>query len=324
MNSKQDGNLSSAAQENKLSLVKFKGLSSEAFQHPLDQTATENLKKLKGFDWVVKKFIEYNVERFSYIENIGNNIRVGPKQMKKYYSMLQECCDILDMPEPELYVANGPVNAQTSGHNNPYIVLFTGLLQLMPDDAIRVVIAHELGHIKCGHVLYKTMASLIQPIMEIVGQATFGIGNLVGVALTSSLAVWNRRSELSADRAALLAVQCIEPCIDTMMFLSGGILGKLDYLDREQFINQSRTYQAVDDDTLGKFYKYFQTIDMTHPHCVERVHEIDIWYRSPHYEQLISGKMLGATNIKYCPTCKAIIQPGVKFCPSDGTPIPFR
>jgi hypothetical protein len=140
--------------------VALKGIPATAFQHPLDRQATENLKKVKGFDWIVGKFIEYGFERIEYITHIGSGIRVGPKQMAMHYAMLRECCETLDIPEPEMYVMEGGVNAFTAGHNHPFIVLETGLLELMDDDETMAVIAHELGHIKCGHAhLRRPMAT---------------------------------------------------------------------------------------------------------------------------------------------------------------------
>ena len=58
--------------------VPLKGLPATAFQHPLDRQATVNLKKIKGFDWLVGKFIEYGFERIDYITHVGGGIRVGP------------------------------------------------------------------------------------------------------------------------------------------------------------------------------------------------------------------------------------------------------
>src|SRR5438067_879535 len=81
--------------------IPLKGLPATAFQHPLDRQASENLRKLKGFDWLAAKFVEYGVERIEYVNHVGGGIRVGPRQMKKHYAMLLECCDILDVPEPE-------------------------------------------------------------------------------------------------------------------------------------------------------------------------------------------------------------------------------
>lgn len=164
--------------------IPLKGLTANTFQHPLDRQATENLKRLKGFDWLVGKFVEYGIERIEYVKHIGGGVRVGPKQMAKQYAMLQESCFILDVPEPEMYVMQGGVNAYTSGHNHPFIVLETGLLELMEDDdEVMAVIAHELGHVKCGHILYSTMARGIKPLLELVGKATLGAGIYLAAAL---------------------------------------------------------------------------------------------------------------------------------------------
>src|SRR5256885_10893687 len=84
--------------------VPLRGLPPLAFQHPLDLKATESLKKIKGFDWLAAKFVEYGVERMEYVNHIGGAIRVGPKQYAKHYNMLLQCCEILDVPEPEIYV----------------------------------------------------------------------------------------------------------------------------------------------------------------------------------------------------------------------------
>ena len=56
--------------------------------------------------------------------------------MAAHYAMLRECCEILDVAEPELYVMEGGVNAYTSGHNHPFIILETGLLELFDDDEV--------------------------------------------------------------------------------------------------------------------------------------------------------------------------------------------
>jgi hypothetical protein len=106
--------------------VPLKGLPAASFQHPLDRQATENLKKIRGFDWLAGKFVEYGVERIEYVTHIGAGIRVGPRQMSRHYAMLRECCEILDVAEPELYVMQGGVNAYTSGHNHPFIVVERG------------------------------------------------------------------------------------------------------------------------------------------------------------------------------------------------------
>ncbi len=320
--------MSETALMNKPKRVPLKGLPAAAFQHPLDRQATENLRKLKGFDWLCAKFVEYGVERIEYVNHVGGGIRVGPRQMKHHYAMLRECCDILDMQEPELYAMQGSVNAFTSGHNHPFIVIETGLLELMTDDEVMAVIAHELGHIKCGHVLYKTMARGIKPFLEVAGQATLGLGALVGSAIQSGLTAWNRRSELSADRAALLVMQEAKPCIGMLMKLAGGTERHAEWLDEEQFLNQARAYQeGMDQNMSDRFYRWVANMGSTHPFAVERARMLDEWVNAPEYANIIAGRYgeqngaLAKTTLCPNPKCAHPIKPGTMFCGECGTPL---
>ena len=305
--------------------VPLKGLPPTAFQHPLDRQATESLKKIKGFDWLVKKFIEYGFERIDYITHIGSGIRVGPRQMAMHYAMLRECCDILDVAEPELYVMKGDVNAYTSGHTHPFIILETGLLELMDDDEVMAVIAHELGHIKCGHVLYKMMARAIQPLIEMAG----AVGKVAGVGIEAGLSVWDRRSELSADRAALLGMQNAHPCVTMLMKIAGGTTRHVHALDAEQFLNQARAYQeGLDQKTSNRFYRFLANMGATHPFPVERARALDEWAGSSEYNAILAGNWASPLPVtvkgKLCPKCGGQWPLTELFCGADGTPLPVH
>jgi len=302
-------------------------LPAAVFQHPLDKQATENLKKIKGFEWIVEKIIDYGFERIEYIRNIGGAVRIGPGQMPKHYAMLQECCRILDVEEPELYVMQGGVNAYTSGHRNPFIVLQTGLLELLEDDEeVMAVIAHELGHIKCEHVLYKTMARNINALVDALGRATLGIGSLFGTGFEMALLAWDRRSELSADRASMLVIQKKKPCIMMLMKLAGGTVRCLEEMSFEQFLNQARTYkEGMDNKLASRFYRFLVTMSQNHPFPVERARALDEWFDSEEYKNILTGKYypdsLPAENIT-CPSCgKNITQQNARFCLSCGAPL---
>ena len=187
---------------------RFPGLDPAVLQHPYDRAALNALQKIPGMDIIVRKFIELFPERVAYIQNVAQTVRVTKSQCPELYAQLQEACAILDMRPPELYVAHNPLpNAWTSGHDHPYIVVTSGLLDLMSEDEILAVIGHELGHIKSGHVLYRTMALCIQLLLTIVGDMTLGIGRLIGRSLEATLLEWYRKSEFTSDRAALLVTQ---------------------------------------------------------------------------------------------------------------------
>ena len=156
-----------------------------AFQHPDDVVATDALRSVPGLDTVVSKVMEYGFERLYYLDNVAGNVRVGPRQCSpRLYRALQWGCKILDVEEPELYVTLDPVpNAFTYGHTRPFIVMTSGLVDMLDDEERFFVIAHELGHIKADHVLYTVLAKNIAAIMTLIGQMTLGIGALLGQGL---------------------------------------------------------------------------------------------------------------------------------------------
>ena len=258
----------------------FPGLEAKDFQHPSDVSATEALKQIPGLDKVVAKVLEYSLERIFYLQNIAGSVRVTPKMFGRLHRTLGWGCKILDLEEPEFYVKLDPVpNAYTFGHTKPFVVMTTGLIDLLDDKECFFVIGHELGHIKADHVLYTTLAHNISAIVAMIGQATFGIGNIVGQALVISLHEWYRKAELTCDRAGLLCVQEVEPCLQGFMKMAGGASRLYEEMDHEEFLTQVRAFEDADESLLNRTYKGLITTYRTHPFPVLRAKELDLWHR---------------------------------------------
>jgi Zn-dependent protease with chaperone function len=240
---------------------------------------------------VVRKFIELFPERVAYIQNVAQSVRVSPTQCPQLYGLFQEACAILDMPEPELYAAQFPVpNAYTSGCERPYIVVTTGLLDLMNETEVLAVIAHELGHIKSGHVLYKTMARCISLLLTIIGDMTLGLGRLIGRSLEAALLEWDRKSEFTADRASSLVVQDSQVMLSLMMKLAGGTLFQRDQMNAQEFLKQADLYQEVDVNLLDRMYKLLMVSTVSHPLIIVRARESVNWAESQQYKDILAGR----------------------------------
>jgi Zn-dependent protease with chaperone function len=276
----------------KKKLKTFAGLTAAEFQHPHDAAATEALSAVPGLDTVVSKVMELGIERVYYLENTADNVRVTERMLPRLHRYLGWGCRILDLPEPELYVTLNPVpNAYTYGHKSPFIVLTSGLIDLLGDEELSFVIGHELGHIKAGHVLYTVLANNIASIVAAIGQATFGIGSLLGQGLVVALHDWYRKAELTADRAGLLCVQRLEPCLKVFMKLAGGAGRLWPEMDEREFVRQIRAYEEADASMLNRAYKTLLTVRRTHPFPLLRARELDAWYGEG-YESLVGPRGL--------------------------------
>lgn len=282
----------------------YPGISSAAFRHPLDIQAEQTLRAVPGFDLVARQFVEFVYERPRQVFLMGNNIEVGPRQYASLYQMLRESVRSLDLsPEPVLFVSQNPLaNAYALGQDRPCVVLNSALLDLASEAELRAAIAHELGHLKCGHTILTQMASWTISVASGLAEMTFGFSSLVSTGLILAFYEWLRKAELSADRASLLVMDDTTPVLRTMMQLSGGSSRYAHELSLEEFIRQAERYQQLDEDSLNQVYKFLlynnlsQGVFLSHPFNVERVHFLRQWAESDSYRQIRSGHYARTTD----------------------------
>lgn len=292
----------------------YPGISASAFRHPLDFQAEEALRSVPGFDLVARRFVEFTLERPQQVFLMGNSIEVGPRQYSSIYQIFRECLRDLDISvEPTLFVTQSPVvNAYALGQDRPCVVLNTGLLDISSSDELRTVLAHELGHLKCGHTTLIQMASWVIIAASGLADVTFGLSTLISTGLIIAFYEWLRKAELSADRAALLVTDDLNPTLQTMMYLAGGSSRYANELNLQEFIRQSQRYQELDEDGLNQIYKFLlynnlsQGVFLSHPFTVERVSYLQAWMNSDEYRQIRTGNYRrtsdGAVNVDAQPT----------------------
>jgi Zn-dependent protease with chaperone function len=265
------------------------GLKADQFRHPLDLQATLTLKKLPGLDLIIRSLLGEVGEKFFYLNNIASSILVSEKQLPHLHNLLLEACKILDLEPPQLYLKQNPIpNAYTFAMRGkqPFMVIHTSLIEMLNPEEIQAVIAHELGHLKCEHGVYLTLANLI-----VLGAGLLPVwGTLITQSLQEQMLQWLRCAELSCDRAALLASQNPQVVMSVLMKLTGGSPSIAPLLNLEAFIQQARDYDQISKTPLGEMLKISQTQQLTHPLPVLRAREIDRWASSPEYEKLIKNQ----------------------------------
>ncbi|MFM6064883.1 MAG: M48 family metallopeptidase [Microcystis panniformis] len=274
----------------------YPDISSQAFKHPLDQQAEQALRSVPGFDLLAKSFSEYLYERPQQILLMGNDLKVGPRQYATLYGIYRQCLRDLDMsPEPNLYVSQNPLaNAYSLGSEHPYIVFNTALLDLLDEEEIRVILAHELGHLKCDHSILIQMSFWVMGAANFLGDITLGLGKAITTGLVYAFYEWRRKAELSADRAALLVTDDLNLVLRTLMKCAGGSQKYLNECNLEEFIRQGEAYRQLDQDNLNQIYKFIiynggNGSFLTHPFSVERVHYLQEWFNSESYRQIRRG-----------------------------------
>lgn len=266
--------------------TRFPGISSRAYEHPADRSALVALRSLTGFDTVLRKLGGMFSERAIRLMFLGGSVRVSDDQFRNINDMVRDAAYILDLSEvPELYVIQDPTpNAMAIGVDHPFIVVNTGLIDLLDDEELRYVVAHEVGHILSGHAVYRTMMLILTSLGARL--AWLPLGNLGIAAIIMGLQEWQRKSELSADRAGLLASQDLEAVKRALMKMAGG--ARLSEMNTEAFLAQAREYDSAGDVRDG-LLKFLNLLRQSHPFAVIRFSEIDKWARSGEYERIMAG-----------------------------------
>jgi Zn-dependent protease with chaperone function len=272
--------------------IRLRHLSFESFVSPTDRAALQNLQRLPVLPNLIRKFNEHAWDKMYYALNTADSVRVSYRQFRTLHKLLREACRNLDLTEPELYLRYSPAhNAFTGGVQHPFIVLHSSLVNDFTDEEVLFILGHELGHIKCGHVLYRMIGALLFPLMETIGQATLGLGHLAGRGLLSAFMEWMRQSEFSCDRAGLLACQNPQAAFSATMKLGCGHSRYGDEMNVEAFLDQARTYSGMGGlEGVPKALLFFlYTWSLDHPQVVHRAKGLDDWMQSGAYERILSG-----------------------------------
>lgn len=265
--------------------IRFPGISSRAWEHPADRAALVTLRAVPGLDIALKRLFGLVSERALRLMYLASAVEVGPTQYPRVDRLYRECLSILDAPERYmLFVTQSPVlNAGAVGWDKPFIVLNSATVQSLDDDQLRVVIAHEIGHILSGHVLYKTMLKLLLRVGISVFNISFTTFGLF--AVLAALLEWDRKSELSADRASALVAQNPDHVRAMLLRLAGGVG---EGASIEAFRDQANRYDDSGN-PLDSVVKLLALMRQTHPFPVHRVKELDAWEASGDYGTILLG-----------------------------------
>jgi heat shock protein HtpX len=215
--------------------------------------------------------------------------RVSENQYPEIYGRLKPIVEELGrrvgIPMPKLWVTpDVSPNAFATGRNPRHasVAVTAGILQLMNDDELAAVLAHELGHVKNRDILISSIAAtlasaityLAQMAMWFGGRRRYGddrsrspIGTLLMVFLAPMAAglirmVVSRTREFSADATSARTLADAEPMISA--------LAKLDSIGEQVPLQASPSMShmyIMKPFSRGGFSRLFST----HPPTEERI-----------------------------------------------------
>ncbi len=277
----------SDVQQHDTQRVRFPGISPRAYEHPADKGAMSALRSVPGVTDVLKALNSLFNERAERLMAVASHVRVGPSQYPALDRLRNESAEILDLPRvPNLYVARDPdAVARTRGIDEPFIVLSTGLVEALDTDALRFVIGHEMGHVLSGHAVLLTLLDRLSRLQRSIAWVPLGVIGLR--AVIAALHEWQRKSELSCDRAGLLAGQDPAAALRAHLYLAGAT--DLTQIDIPSFLAQAKEYEEIED-IRDSVIKLLAVEGQTHPFAVVRASQLQRWAASEEYRAILAGE----------------------------------
>lgn len=261
------------------------------YMHDLDKKAFDALNLFPQFVKLQKAYIANVDEKAAKIELLSTAIRLSDKQMPEVHALLPPICEKLGVDVPALYMVQSQnkrdLNAFTGGIAAPFVCVTSELVKQMPPQMTASILAHECGHIACKHYLYHSLARNFangieaSPLYKIPA-----IRRCLTKTLIRALLFWDRCSELSADRAAVLCDGDAGKTIDALLRAHGFE----DNIDRDEFIKQSLDLKEfINSSDANKMIEQMIVEWNSHPLLATRAYECYDWSHTDLYQRIING-----------------------------------
>lgn len=277
------------------------------FIHPEDAAALKALKSIPILPTIVKKVMDVGAEQLQTGLNIASKVKLSPTQLPRLYNILPPICERLEIKEPEFYLEMNPVpNAYAFGDSQTAITITSALVDMMSEEELVGVVAHECGHIACRHMLYHTLAQILANASGMLEALA-----TLAVPIHYALLYWQRKSELSCDRAAAYIVGS-KNAVSMLVRLAGGPKQITSELNLEELAEQADRYDVFCKNGLwNKTLQTYAVMAQDHPFTSVRVRELLKWTASNDYTNLIENRSI-------CSQCHKAIDADWKFCQHCG------
>ncbi len=253
----------------------------ESIRIPLEiQIGQELYAQIQGkvLETILK---EAKVEKTeNYFKNIlqGHSFKVNEKLAPRLYESFLAVMNKLDFKEStEFYITNNPeLNAfavsRLEQDESHIININSGLIDKVDDDELKFIIGHEIGHLISNNA---TIAQLLDFVFVDQDQTP--------LLMQHKIAVWDKLSELTADRFGFIACGKLDKVLACFFKMASG-------LSVERINFDPRAFSLENDEILNYFKETGSGNLLSHPINPIRIKAIELFEESHLYRNLIVGE----------------------------------
>lgn len=255
----------------------------ETLRIPLEmQLGKELYQQIQGK--VLEKILrEAKVEKTeNYFKNIlqGHSFKVSEKLAPRLFNSFKEVMDKLEFTEPtEFYITNNPeLNAfavsRLEEDQSHIININSGLIDKVDDDELKFIVGHEIGH------LISNNANIAQLLNFVFADQTE-----TPLMMQHKIAVWDKLSELTADRFGFIACGNLDKVLSCFFKMASG-------LSVERLNFDPKAFSIENEEILNYFKETGSGNLLSHPINPIRIKAVELFETSRLYKNLISKEEL--------------------------------
>ncbi len=246
-------------------------LNLEDYEYLPDRLALNKLQKMKELQLITRDYIREFAEPYINGQLNGTGVKISRRQLPKFNQLIERVAAILHILPPQVFIRNDPfLNALTFGTGEQNVIVIShSLYEQLNDCQMSFILGHEMGHIKSQHVLDANMYRFLQN-----RQRRFS------TTLQEAILDWEIKSEVTADRAGLIACQDINQACRSLLVLAAGSIALANEIDIEEYLESQLL--SLDFNPVGQKAETLYS----HHYIPVRMQQLLDFYYSEEYRQL--------------------------------------
>jgi len=218
----------------------------------------------------------------NYFKNIlqGHSFKVSEKLAPRLYNSFAEVKAKLEFDEPiEFYITNNPeLNAfavsRLEEDESHIININSGLIDKVDDDELKFIVGHEIGHLISNNAIIAQLLNFVFPDQS-----------ESPLMMQHKIAVWDKLSELTADRFGFMACGRLDKVLSCFFKMASGLSVERLNFDPKAF--------SLENEEILKYFKETGSGNLlSHPINPIRIKAVELFETSVLYQNLLSGEEL--------------------------------
>jgi len=186
-----------------------------------EKAFSEELRQLFNadvIDRIIREGKVENTENWLRAAMEGYSLKISEAMAPRVHTVCERVKASLQFPDPVEFFVHGDRSLNCSAvprmeQEHPHLVIInSGLLEMVTDDELAFVLGHELGHLISRN-------SELSRIVRFV----FPAGTELPLAIRDKIEIWEKLSEMSADRFGFLACPDLDVCLAVFFKLASGM-----------------------------------------------------------------------------------------------------